>query len=144
MALFQSLEQDMTAALKAQQKPRLDALRFLVSQLRNLKIDLGRDPSDEEVRKTLASEARRRRESIDAYQKGGRQDLVEKEKYQLSIIEEYLPKQLTDEEISALVSQVKAANPGADFGILIRETMKMVAGRAEGGRVTMIIKRLNG
>lgn len=131
----------MTAALRAGDKPRLEAVRYLFSQIKNREIDLKRPLTDEEAIKLLQTEAKRRKEAIEAYQKGGRQDLVEKEGYQLSIIEEYLPKQLTDEEILAIVSSVKAVNPGAEFGTLIRETMKQAAGRADGGRVAALLDK---
>jgi len=129
----------MITAMKAQEKNRLEALRYLFSQIKNREIDLKRPLTDEEAVKLLQTEAKRRREAIEAYQKGGRQDLVEKESYQLTVIEEYLPKQLTDGEILVIVSSVKAANSEADFGTLIRETMKIVAGRADGGRVASLI-----
>lgn len=129
----------MIAAMKTREKNRLEAVRYLFSQIKNKEIDLKRPLTDEEAVKLLQTEAKRRKEAIEAYQTGGRQDLVEKESYQLSVIEEYLPKQLTDEEILAIVSSIKAANPGGDFGTLIRETMKQAAGRADGGRVAALI-----
>lgn len=144
MTIRDQIQQNMTAALKAGDKPRLEAVRYLFSQIKNREIDLKRPLTDEEAVKLLQTEAKRRKEAIGYYQKAGRQDLVDKESYQLSVIGEYLPKQLTDEEILAIVSSIKAANPGADFGTLIRETMKQAAGRADGGRTAMIIKRLNG
>ncbi len=130
----------MTAALKTQDKPRLETVRYMFSQIKNREIDLKRQLSDEETVKLLTTESKRRKEAIEAYQKGGRQDLVEKESYQLSVIEEYLPKQLTDGEILAIVSRIKAANQDANFGTLIRETMKIIAGRADGGRVASLLK----
>ncbi len=133
------IQQAMTAALKAGNKPRLETVRYLFSQIKNREIDLKHLLTDEEAVKLLQTEAKRRKEAMAAYQTGGRQDLVEKESYQLSVISEYLPKQLTDGEILAIVSSIKAANPGADFGTLIRETMKRVAGRADGSRVAALI-----
>ncbi len=130
----------MTAALKTQDKPRLETVRYMFSQIKNREIDLKRQLSDEETVKLLTTESKRRKEAIEAYQKGGRQDLVEKESYQLSVIEEYLPKQLTDGEILAIVSRIKAANQDANFGTLIRETMRQAAGRADGGRVASLLK----
>lgn len=131
----------MIGALKAGDKPRLETVRYLFSQMKNREIDLKRPLADEEAVKLLQTEAKRRKEAIEAYRAGGRGDLVDKESYQLSVIGEYLPKQFTDEEILAIVSSVKEANPGADFGTLIRETMKRAAGRADGGRVAAILKK---
>lgn len=139
MSTRDQIQQQMTAAMKAGDKPRTEALRFIFSQLKNKEIDLKRPLTDEETEKLLQTEAKRRREAIAAYQQGGREDLAQKEQFELSIIESYLPQQLSDEELMAIVSQVKAANPGADFGTLMRETMKQVAGRAEGGRVAKLL-----
>lgn len=132
----------MIRALKAQEKDRLEAVRYLFSQIKNREIDLKHHLTDEEAMKLLSTEAKRRKEAIEAYQKGGRRDLVEKENYQLSVIEEYLPKQLTDEEILTIVSSIKAANPNADFGTLMKQTMSQIAGRAEGFRVSEVVKNL--
>ena len=132
----------MITAMKAQEKNRLEALRYLFSQIKNREIDLKRPLADDEAVKLLQTEAKRRKEAIEAYQKGGRQDLTDKEQYELTIIEEFLPKQLTDEEILAIVSSVKMANSGADFGSLMKQTMNQVAGRAEGLRVSEVLKSL--
>lgn len=144
MTIRDQIQQNMTAALKAGDKPRLEAVRYLFSQIKNREIDLKRPLTDEEAIKLLQTEAKRRKESIAAYQNGGRQDLVEKESYQLSVIEEYLPKQLTDEELKQLIEKVKQtllpeALAKGGFGTLIRETMKQAAGRADGGRVAELI-----
>lgn len=140
MSIRDQIQQNMTVALKAQKKERLDALRYLFSQIKNKEIETKNPLADDEAIKLLGIEAKRRRESIDAYQKGGRQDLADKEKFELSVIEEYLPKQLSDEELKSIIGEVKAANPTADFGTLMRETIKLVSGRADGGRVVRLLK----
>ena len=126
--------------LKNRDQKRLDTFRFLFSQIKNKEIDAKRELTDEETVKLLQGEAKKRRESITAYQQGGRQDLVENESYQLSVIEEYLPKQLTDEEIKAIIDEVKSANPSGDFGTIMKTVMIKVAGRAEGGRVAGMLE----
>lgn len=128
--------------MKTRDQRRLDALRYLLSQIKNKEIDLKHELTDEEATKLLQTEARRRRESIEAYQKGGRKDLEEKERYELLVIEDYLPKQLSDEELRAIIESVKAENPGAEFGTFMRETMNRVAGRADGSRVAQAIVSL--
>lgn len=139
MSIRDQIQQTMIAALKAQEKRKLDALRYLFSQIKNREIETKKPLTDGEATKLLQTEAKRRRESIEAYQKGGRQDLVDKEKFELSVIEEYLPKQLSDDELRTMIDEVKAKNPGADFGTLMRETMKQVAGRADGSRVAALL-----
>ena len=126
--------------LKSRDQKRLDTFRFLFSQIKNKEIDAKRELTDEETVKLLQGEAKKRRESIAAYQKGGRQDLADKEQYELTIIEEYLPKQLTDEEIKAIIDEVKSANPSGDFGTIMKTVMIKVAGRADGGKVAKIIQ----
>lgn len=126
-------------ALKAQEKERLNALRYLYAQIRNREIETKKSLTDEETVKLLGTEAKHRRESIETYQKGGRKDLVDKEKFELSIIEEYLPKQLSDEELQTIIVAVKSANPNGDFGTLMKETIKQVAGRADGNRVAALL-----
>lgn len=142
MIIRDQIQQNMTAALRAGDKPRLEAVRYLFSQIKNREIDLKHQLTDEEAMKILSTEAKRRKEAIEAYRAGGRQDLADKESYQLSVIEEYLPKQLTDEEILTIVSSIKAANPEAYFGTLMKQTMSQAAGRAEGFRVSKILKTL--
>lgn len=140
MAIRDDIQLQMTQALKSGDKKRLDALRYLFSQLKNREIDAKGPLIDEETMKFLQSEAKRRKEAADAFQKGGRQDLAEKERYELSVIEGYLPEQMSDEEIKSIISAVKAANPDADFGTLMRETMTKIAGRADGGRVAKLLR----
>lgn len=140
MTIRNQIQQDITAAMKARDQKRLDALRYLVSQIKNREIDLKHELSDDETMKLLTTEAKRRRESIEAYQKGGRDDLVEKERYELSVIEDYLPKQLTDEELRAMIEEVKTAIPSADFGTLMKTIMEKVAGRVDGKRIAGLLK----
>lgn len=140
MTLRDQVNQQMTAALKSQDRKRLEALRYLFSQLKNREIDVKHELTDEETIALLRSEAKRRRESVEAYQKGGRADLVEKEQYELSVIETYLPKQLSDEELAKIIEETRATNPGDDFGTLMKAAMGKVAGRADGKRVAAMIK----
>ena len=134
----------MTTAMKTRDQKRLDALRYLLAQIKNREIDLKHELTDDEATKLLQSEAKRRRESIDAYQKGGREDLEEKERYELLVIEEFLPKQLSDKEILAIIESIKSENPGADFGTLMKTAMTKAAGRADGSRVARMLQIQNG
>ena len=140
MNIRSQVQSQIVINLKSRDQKRLDTFRFLFSQIKNKEIDAKRELTDEEAVKLLQGEAKKRRESITAYQQGGRQDLVENESYQLSVIEEYLPKQLTDEEIKAIIDEVKSANPSGDFGTIMKTVMIKVAGRAEGGRVAGMLE----
>lgn len=139
MPIRLQLQTDMIAAMKAKATNRLAALRYLMSQIKNREIDAKHELTDDEAIKLLQSEAKRRQEAIKAYQRGRREDLVAKETFELSVIESYLPAQLSDNELVKIIAQVRAANPSADFGTLMRETLKQVAGRAEGGRVAAML-----
>lgn len=134
------IQTQITTSLKNRDQKRLDAFRFLFSQIKNKEIDAKRELTDEEAVKLLQGEAKKRRESITAYRRGGRNDLADKEQYELSVIEEFLPKQLTDEELKAIIEEVKSQNPGADFGTLMKAVMVKVAGRAEGAEIAALVK----
>lgn len=136
------IQAEVISCLKNRDQKRLEAVRFLLAQIKYKEIDAKRELTDEEAIKLLQGEAKKRKESIVAYRQGGRADLADKEQYELSVIEEYLPKQLTEEEIKSIVDEVKAVNPNGDFGTLMKATMVKVAGRAEGRRVSEILKSL--
>lgn len=140
MSIRNQIQSQIVTSMKSHDQKRLDAFRFLFSQIRYKEIDAKRELTDEETVKLLQGEAKKRRESIAVYQQGGRQDLVESESYQLSVIKEYLPKQLSDEEIKAIIDEVKSGNPGCDFGTLMKALMTKVAGRADGSRVAAVLK----
>lgn len=140
MSIRGQIQTQVTTSLKNRDQKRLDAFRFLFSQIRYKEIDAKRELTDEEAVKLLQGEAKKRRESIAAYRQGGRNDLADKEQYELSVIEEFLPKQLTDEELKAIIAEVKSANSNGDFGTLMKAVMLKTAGRAEGGKVAKIIQ----
>lgn len=140
MSIRGQIQTQITTSLKNRDQKRLDAFRFLYSQIKNKEIDAKRELTDEETIKLLQGEAKKRRESITAYTNGGRQDLADKEQYELSVIEEFLPKQLTDEELKAIIGEVKSQNPGGDFGTLMKAVMVKVAGRAEGAKIAGLIR----
>ena len=140
MIIREKIQQEMIGALKTGDKPRLETVRYLFSQIKNREIDLKRPLADDEAVKLLQTEAKRRKEAIEAYQKGGRQDLVEKESYQLAVINEYLPKQLSNEELKTIIAEIKSANPSGDFGMLMKATMAKVAGKADGSRVAALCR----
>ena len=140
MNIRDQIQTEVISSLKNRDQKRLDAFRFLLAQIKYREIDAKRELTDEEAVKLLQGEAKKRKESIAAYSQGGRRDLADKEQYELSVIEEFLPKQLTDEEIKAIIDEVKTANTNGDFGTLMKETMAKAAGRAEGGRVAKMIQ----
>jgi uncharacterized protein YqeY len=138
----------MREAMKAREQARVVALRLLMTAVRNAEVEAGRPLSDEEVREVAAREARRRRESIEAFERGGRADLVAKETAELAALEPYLPAQLGPEELARLVEEavreVGASSP-RDLGAVMKVLMPRVRGRADGATVSRLVReRLEG
>ena len=130
--------------MKSGDKMRVEVLRFSLSSLNGaLKDKQLKDPaallSDEEVIANLQKEAKRRRESIELFKQGNRNDLVEKEEADLGIIMAYLPKQMSREEVEAVVADLKGKG-FTEFNVLMREAMKVLKGRADGKMVGEIVK----
>lgn len=134
----------MTAALKGGDSVRLLTLRMLLAAVKNFAIskygaEADAKLTDPDVTDIIRKQAKTHRESIEAFEKGGRQDLVEKEKAELAILEGYLPKGLSDEELKKLLEPVVTSGE-TNFGLLMKQAMAAVAGKAEGGRVAKILR----
>jgi uncharacterized protein YqeY len=144
MPLIQQITDDMKAAMKSGDHARLEVVRFALSGLKSAeKEKQAKDASatltDEEAIAVLQKEAKKRKESIELFRKGGREDLASKEESDLAILAAYLPKELSRDEIAAMVDKARAAGAN-DFSSLMRETMKDVKGRADGKLVGEVIK----
>jgi uncharacterized protein YqeY len=144
----ETLEKEMVLAAKAQDKDRLSALRLIKNSLHNKEIDLHRELDEAEFLQTLATMAKQRNDSIEQFRNGGRQDLVEKETKELQIIQEFLPSQLSDEEISreieAAIAEAQAIGI-RDMGKVMKILMPKVTGKADGKLVGDKVKaRLSG
>jgi uncharacterized protein YqeY len=143
------ITQDMKNALLAKDKVKLSVTRLLKSEIRYKEIEKGSELSDDEVISVLSSSIRRHKDSIEQFEKGGREDLAGQEKAELEIIWEYMPKQLGEEELSQIVdSAIKEARildqeTGAlspsDFGKVMKMVMSKVKGRADGQRVSELV-----
>ena len=135
----------MRTAVKARDDLRRDTLRFVLSALHNEEVAKRRDLTDDEIVGVLTKQAKMRRESIEAFAKGGRDELVAKEKGELAFIEGYLPQQMTRDEIAALAKQAIAdtgASSPADQGKVMQKLMPQVKGRAEGKLVAEVVGSL--
>ncbi len=143
--LAETIRSEMTTAWKAKQTERRDALRLLIAALENARIDLGHAPDDDETLHVLQREAKQRRDSITEYAKAGRDDLVAREQAELTVIEEFLPAQLSDDELRELarsvIAEVGASGPG-DVGKVMRPLMERVGGQADGRRANEIAREL--
>lgn len=144
-ALLDKLNNDLVEAQKAKDLTRVSTLRFVLSQIHNAKIAKGSELNDQEVEAEIMKEAKRHRESIIAYGAGNRQDLVEKEKAELLVLESYLPDPLTDEEIGNFVQEAigaVGASGQADLGRVIKAVMNSAGPKADGAKVAAIAQKL--
>jgi len=142
-ALLSKIYKDLNVALKQKDTVRVSTLRFLISHLENARIAKGQDLTDAEVVAEIAKDAKRHKESIDAFKKAGRSELVDAETAQLAVLGGYLPKQLSDEEITKIVDEVIAelsVSSMADIGKVIGAVMGRVKGQADGAVVAEIVK----
>ncbi len=143
MSILQQLTEDMKQAMKAQDKLKLSTIRLLISQLKNAKIDLGKDLTPEQEISVLMNAAKKRKEAIEAYQTSNRQDLLEKEQQELVIIQQYLPEQMSDEELDRKITEIivlTGASSLKDLGRVMSEAMKVLKGRADGKKVQQLVR----
>jgi uncharacterized protein YqeY len=144
MPLLQKITDDMKAAMKSGDKARLEVLRFTLAGLNAAQKEKTlKDPqaslSDEDVITILQKEAKKRKDSIELFKQGNREDLVAKEEGDLKVIYEYIPAVLSREEIVAMVKAAKAGGAN-DFSSIMKEVMKLAKGRADGKTVGDVIK----
>ncbi len=141
--LLNRLQTEMKIALKSKDTDRLSVVRMLISEIKKEQIDKKRELSDSEVLTVIQRYAKQRRDAIEQYKKANRQDLVEKEQKELNIVLEFLPKQLTEEEIVKIVDktieEVGAASI-KDMGKVMKSVMEKVKGRADGSLVSKIVR----
>ena len=127
MSILERLGSDMVAAAKARESERLGVIRYVRSETKNREIELGRDLEDGDVVEILSRVAKKHRESIEQFTVGGRDDLVEREKRQLAVVEEYLPEQLSEAEVAALLDEIVeetgASCPG-DLGAVMKAMVR--------------------
>jgi uncharacterized protein len=138
-ALLARLQADLTTSRKAQDKPRTLLLGTILADIKNRKIELRRDPTDDDVVEVLRKGIKRRRESIEAYDKGGRADLSDNERAEVAALEQYLPPPVGDDEIRAAVRGAIAAG-AANIGAVMGKVMPQFKGRAEGGTINAIAR----
>ncbi len=139
MSLIEQVRSDTVVALKSGDKPRVQALRLISSELQ--KAAKESDNGDETA--VLQRERKRRLEAAQAYEDAGREDLAEGERREAAIIEEYMPEQLSDEELHAIVGDVVAesgASSAQDMGKVMSMVMPKVQGRADGKRVSAVVR----
>ncbi|SNZ06252.1 hypothetical protein SAMN06265182_0614 [Persephonella hydrogeniphila] len=142
--LLKKLQEDMKTAMKSGDKDRLSVIRMLISEIKKVQIDKKKELSDEEIIDVLQRYAKQRKESIKQYREAGREDLAQKEEFELKVVQEFLPQPLSEEEIEKIVDETIAqlgASSMKDMGKVMKAVMEKVKGRADGSTVSGIVKK---
>ncbi|MGI8402993.1 MAG: GatB/YqeY domain-containing protein [Gemmatimonadaceae bacterium] len=137
--LFARLQGDLNSARKSQDKAAVLLLGTVLSEVKNKKIELRRDPTDLDVIDVLRKSIKRRRESVEMYTKGNRQDLADKESSEAAALEKYLPAQVSDEELRTAV-RAAIAGGATQIGAVMGKVLPQFKGRAEGGTINAIAR----
>ena len=137
--LADRLQQDLNDARKAQDKALVLVLGTVLSEVKNKRIELRRDPADEDVVDVLRKGIKRRRESIDMYDKGNRPELAAKERAELEVLERYLPPAVSDDELRAAV-RAAIAGGAANIGAVMGKVMPQFRGRVDGSAINAMAK----
>jgi uncharacterized protein len=145
MSLLERLNKDIIQAMKNKEKDKLTTFRMIKSSLQNEAIKLGKQElSDEEELTVLSREMKQRKDSLQEFDKAGREDLVEKLRMELTYVEAYMPKQLSEEELMTIISETIAvigASSKADMGKVMAALMPKVKGKADGSLVNKLVQQ---
>ena len=144
LSLSEQIMSDMKEAMKARDKVRLNTVRMIKSALMNEKIKAGHDLTAEEELTVLSREKKQREESIEEFTKANRKDLADETKQELAIVESYLPKQMTQEELNQAVSSAIAevnAQGKSDFGKVMKVLMPKIKGKADGKAASNAVRK---
>lgn len=142
MNLTDRLTQDMKQAMKAKDKQKLSTLRMIKSSLKNEEIKLGKELSADDELTVLSRELKQRNDSLQEYEKAGRDDLAAGERAEIAVIKAYMPEPLSDEELDRLVQETIAevgAQSKADMGKVMGAIMPKVKGKADGSKVNKLV-----
>src|SRR5512139_1243121 len=147
MGLREKIDGDIKDAMKAGAKDKVSALRMLSAALKNKQIEKRAPLTDGEVQDTVRSLIKQRKDSIEQFAKGGRQDLVDKETAEVAFLEVYLPQQLAKDEVEKIVREIIAqtgAQGAKDMGKVMKALMPVLAGRADNKLVSELVKHALG
>ena len=143
MTLKARITDDMKTAMRAKDARRLSAIRLLLAAIKQREVDERKDMSDTDVMAVIDKMIKQRRDSIEQFQKGGRQDLVDVEQFELSVLQAYMPQALSDAAVEAAVAaaiQSSGARGMADMGKVMGVLKPQLAGRADMGKVSALVK----
>lgn len=141
MSTIEKLKEDLKIYMKARDMVSLNTVRAIlneisVREMKNIEIN------EEEIIKVLRSEAKKRKESIETFEKAGRTDLAEKESKELKIIENYLPAEISNEELTVKLKEVVASCEDKSFGSVMKASMATFKGAVDGKRISVILKQI--
>jgi len=145
MSLLKKLDEDLKTALKNSDKLKLAVLRLVKAAIKNQQIDKGRELQDEEILAIFSTLAKQSRDSIEQFSKGGRDDLVRQESQELEILQSYMPRQLSAEEIDVMILQAvreSSAKSEADIGKVMKLLAPRIKGIADGKWVNNRVREL--
>ncbi len=145
MPLLAKIDDDLKSAMKASNSLKVSVLRMAKAAIKNRQIDTGKELSDDDIISVLSTLAKQRRESIEQFSKGGRQDLAEKEERELTLLQSYLPEQISPEELDRIILESIAESSAAgagDMGKVMRLVMPRTKGAADGKIVSQRVKEL--
>jgi uncharacterized protein len=138
-SIAERLVGDLGTAMREKDAQRRDVLRYLRSEVKNAEIEKGRELTDDEVLQVIQRQIKQRRESIEQFEKGNRQDLVDAENAQIAILEQYLPPQLSEQELERIANDLAAQlnlSGARDMGKLMGPLREQVGSRAEGRAIS--------
>jgi len=144
ISLREKIESDLKQAMKARKSDVVSVLRMVIADIKNAKIKKGQDLLDSEVLNLVVKGVKTRKQSIVEFEKGKREDLVRKEEKEIKILQKYLPQELEDNELEKIINKVieeLGANSIKDMGKVMSQVIMQVKGRAEGQRVSFIVKQ---
>ena len=147
MSLYDDIIRDLTSAIKGRDKEKLWVLRGLKTAIKNKQVELRQGLNEDQIRGVISSEIKKRKEAIEQFNQGSRPDLVEKEEVELKILSDYLPPQLSGEEIKEVLANVieeLSASGPKDLGRVMKSAMPKLAGRADGREVNQLARELLG
>lgn len=147
MNLKEKINSDLVIAMKAKGETRVSVLRLLKAAIMRFEVsgEKKKEASDEEILQIIRKEVKQRRDSIEAYRKGEREDLAQKEEAEMKVLQTYLPEPIDEEELRTLINQVITqtnASSKSDFGKVMGAVMAQVKGQAEGQLISRLVKEL--
>ncbi|HOE73983.1 MAG: GatB/YqeY domain-containing protein [Desulfomonilia bacterium] len=142
--LVDTIKSDLGKAMKAGDKQKVSCLRMIMSAFKYKQVELKHELSEQDQVQILRTQIKQVRESLDQYKQGGREDLASVEEQNLAILKSYLPEQLSDEAIAAIVKRIISETSATkkDFGMVMKKTMAEVGAQADGKKVNSIVSQL--